>query len=215
MWVLNLVLNVPEFLNAWKFETSTILAPAQAIAAASVKLSTSSTTTIEARLTSKLPGSVRKADSLRTNQAGLGMVCTRAKPWLLVMAAQRYNNYDPYDDVEVDLPPEKMLKKGDPGTYQATIKGVMPVGYWVTMPSGREAYLPAQDLGFLGGLEKLRKIFKEGDEVTVRVVTRGGSGREVLSLKIPDPNKPDPPPKPLRKEFLPGGAASRRRRYQQ
>lgn len=196
----------------------TILAPAQAIAAmaaTSVKLSTCSTTKIEASHTSKLPGAVRKANSLRSNQAGLGKVCTRAKPWLLVMAAQRYNNYssyDPYDDVEVDLPPEKMLKKGDPGTYQATIKGVMPVGYWVTMPSGREAYLPAQDLGFLGGLEKLRKIFKEGDEVTVRVVTRGGSGREVLSLKIPDPNKPDPPPKPLRKEFLPGGAASRRRR---
>ena len=105
------------------------------------------------------------------------------------------------DDIEVDLDPEKMLKQGDPGTVQATIRKAMPVGYWVTMPSGKEAFLPAQDLGFLGGLEKLRQIFQPGQEVTVRVVTRGSSGREVLSLKKPDPNKPDPPPKPLRKEF--------------
>lgn len=113
-----------------------------------------------------------------------------------------------YDDIVVDMDPEKMLKPGDPNTFQATIRKAMPVGYWVTMPSGREAFLPAQDLGFLGGLEKLRSIFQPGQEVTVRVVTRGGSGREVLSLKKPDPNKPDPPPKPLRKEFQGG----RRRR---
>lgn len=99
------------------------------------------------------------------------------------------------------MDPEKMLKPGDPNTFQATIRKAMPVGYWVTMPSGREAFLPAQDLGFLGGLEKLRQLFQPGQEVTVRVVTRGSSGREVLSLKKPDPNKPDPPPKPLRKEF--------------
>lgn len=116
----------------------------------------------------------------------------------------RFSNHNSsayYDDVEVDMDPEKMLKPGDPNTYQATIRKAMPVGYWVTMPSGREAFLPAQDLGFLGGLEKLKQLFQPGQEVTVRVVTRGGSGREVLSLKKPDPNKPDPPPKPLRKEF--------------
>lgn len=105
-------------------------------------------------------------------------------------------------EVVVDLPPEKMLKKGDPGTYQAKIRGVMPVGYWVTMPSGKEAYLPAQDLGFSGGLEKLRQIFQVGQEITVRVVTRGGSGREILSLKKPDPSKPDPPPRPLRDGYI-------------
>ena len=107
------------------------------------------------------------------------------------------------DDIEVDLDPEKMLKQGDPdeGTQQAIIQDVIPVGYFCKMPSGKQAYLPAQDLGFLGGLEKLRQIFQPGQEVTVRVVTRGSSGREVLSLKKPDPNKPDPPPKPLRKEF--------------
>ncbi|KAH7425645.1 hypothetical protein KP509_11G064000 [Ceratopteris richardii] len=110
------------------------------------------------------------------------------------------------------MDPEKMLKPGDPGTVQATIRKAMPVGYWVTMPSGREAFLPAQDLGFLGGLEKLRKIFQPGQEVTVRVATRGSSGREVLSLKKPDPNKPDPPPKPLRKEFE-GGRRPRSSRY--
>ncbi|KAH7438453.1 hypothetical protein KP509_04G015500 [Ceratopteris richardii] len=111
------------------------------------------------------------------------------------------------------MDPEKMLKPGDPNTFQATIRKAMPVGYWVTMPSGREAFLPAQDLGFLGGLEKLRSIFQPGQEVTVRVVTRGGSGREILSLKKPDPNKPDPPPKPLRKEFE-GGRRRRPSQYQ-
>eukprot|EP00250_Pteridium_aquilinum_P007586 c17263_g1_i1 orf=292-966(-) len=145
---------------------------------------------------------------------------TGLRPSPRAMVLPRYPNhnipYDPFEDPQLDMPPEKMLKKGDPNTFQAVIKGVMPVGYWVTMPSGKEAYLPAQDIGFLGGLDRLRKIFKEGDEVTVRVVTRGSSGREVLSLKIPDPNKPDPPPKPLRKDFLPGGSlAARRRRYQQ
>eukprot|EP00250_Pteridium_aquilinum_P007435 c1714_g1_i1 orf=137-538(+) len=105
-------------------------------------------------------------------------------------------------EVQIDLPPDKLLNKGDPGTFQATIRGVMPVGYWVTMPSGKEAYLPAQDLGFPGGLEKLRQIFQVGQEITVRVVTRGGSGREILSLKKPDPNKPDPPPRPLRDGYI-------------
>ncbi|KAH7438451.1 hypothetical protein KP509_04G015500 [Ceratopteris richardii] len=129
--------------------------------------------------------------------------------------SNRYNNSynDYYDDIVVDMDPEKMLKPGDPNTFQATIRKAMPVGYWVTMPSGREAFLPAQDLGFLGGLEKLRSIFQPGQEVTVRVVTRGGSGREILSLKKPDPNKPDPPPKPLRKEFE-GGRRRRPSQYQ-
>ena len=122
------------------------------------------------------------------------------------------NNNEYYDEIEVDMDPEKMLKPGDPNTFQATIRKAMPVGYWVTMPSGREAFLPAQDLGFLGGLEKLRQIFQPGQEVTVRVVTRGGSGREVLSLKKPDPNKPDPPPRPLRKDFE-GGRRRRPAQY--
>ncbi|MCO5593132.1 hypothetical protein L7F22_047138 [Adiantum nelumboides] len=127
----------------------------------------------------------------------------------------RFNNSSSsyYDDIEVDMDPEKMLKPGDPNTFQATIRKAMPVGYWVTMPSGREAFLPAQDLGFLGGLEKLRQLFQPGQEVTVRVVTRGSSGREVLSLKKPDPNKPDPPPKPLRKEFEGGRRPRSSSRY--
>ncbi|KAH7433803.1 hypothetical protein KP509_07G087000 [Ceratopteris richardii] len=125
-------------------------------------------------------------------------------------------SYDPWEDPDLDLPLDKILKKGDPGTFQAVIKGVMPVGYWVTMPSGKEAYLPAQDIGLLGGLQRLQKIFRRGDEVTVRVVTRGSSGREVVSLKVPDPNKPDPPPKPLREDFLPGdNSADRRRKLNQ
>jgi hypothetical protein len=86
----------------------------------------------------------------------------------------------------VDLAPHKLLQKGDPGTVQAVIRDTLPVGYWVTMPSGKEAYLPAQDLGFTGGLAILERLFKVGQEITVRVASIGGGGREILSIKKPE-----------------------------
>ncbi|KAI5072096.1 hypothetical protein GOP47_0012202 [Adiantum capillus-veneris] len=123
------------------------------------------------------------------------------------------NNSSYYDDIEVDMDPEKMLKPKDTNTFQATIQKVMPEGYWVTMPSGREAFFPAQDLGFLGGMEKLQQLFQHGQDVIVRVVTRDSSGQEVLSHKKPNPNKLDPPPKPLRKAFEGGHRPRSSSRY--
>ncbi|KAI5056978.1 hypothetical protein GOP47_0028796, partial [Adiantum capillus-veneris] len=91
----------------------------------------------------------------------------------------------------IDLAPHKLLNKGDPGTQQAIIKDVIPVGYFVTMPSGKEAYLPAQDLGFTGGLAILERLFKVGQEITVRVASIGGGGREILSIKKPEHAPPE------------------------
>ncbi|KAI5081337.1 hypothetical protein GOP47_0004522 [Adiantum capillus-veneris] len=86
----------------------------------------------------------------------------------------------------IDLAPHKLLEKGEPGTMQAIIKDVMPVGYFLTLPTGREGYLPALDLGFTGGIVILERLFKVGQELTVRVVRRGGGGREILSIKKPE-----------------------------
>eukprot|EP00250_Pteridium_aquilinum_P002559 c12783_g1_i1 orf=337-897(-) len=86
----------------------------------------------------------------------------------------------------VDLDPAKCLKKGDPGTVQGIIKDVIPVGYWVTMPSGKDGYLPATDLGITGGVVLLERLMKVGQEITVRVDSIGGGGREILSMKRPE-----------------------------
>ncbi|KAH7332528.1 hypothetical protein KP509_20G092600 [Ceratopteris richardii] len=85
----------------------------------------------------------------------------------------------------IDMDPKKMMEPGDPGAIQAVIKDVMPVGYFVSLPSGRDGYLPADDLGFTGGLAVLQRLFKEGQQITVRIVCRGGAGREIVSIKKP------------------------------
>jgi predicted RNA-binding protein with RPS1 domain len=87
---------------------------------------------------------------------------------------------------QLDLEPHKLLTKGEPNTMQAVIKDVMPVGYFVSLPTGRDGYLPADDLGFTGGLAVLQRLFKEGQEITVRIVCRGGAGREIVSIKKPE-----------------------------
>lgn len=100
---------------------------------------------------------------------------------------------------ELGIHPEKLLQPGDPDTFQVKIRDVMPVGYFVDMPSGREGYLPANDLGFSGGIERLRTIFQVGQEVTVRITFRGGGGRELLSIRKYDPERPPiEPPKVAR-----------------
>lgn len=86
----------------------------------------------------------------------------------------------------VDLDPAKCLKKGDPGTVQGIIKDVIPVGYWVTCPNGKDGYLPATDLGITGGVVLLERLMKVGQEITVRVDSIGGGGREILSMKRPE-----------------------------
>ncbi|KAH7299489.1 hypothetical protein KP509_24G014500 [Ceratopteris richardii] len=100
---------------------------------------------------------------------------------------------------DLGIHPAKLLQPGDPDTYQVKIRDVMPVGYFVDMPSGREGYLPANDLGFSGGIERLRTIFQVGQEVTVRITFRGGGGRELLSIRKFDPERPPiEPPKVAR-----------------
>ncbi|KAH7404492.1 hypothetical protein KP509_15G028600 [Ceratopteris richardii] len=84
------------------------------------------------------------------------------------------------------MDPAKMMQPGDPGAMQAVIKEVMPVGYFLNLPTGRIGYLPAQDLGFTGGLAILQRLFKEGQEITIRIVCRGGAGREIVSCKKPE-----------------------------
>ncbi|KAH7372391.1 hypothetical protein KP509_17G001400 [Ceratopteris richardii] len=87
---------------------------------------------------------------------------------------------------KIDMDPKKMMQPDDPGAIQAVIKDVMPVGYFVSLPSGRDGYLPADDLGFTGGLAVLQRLFKEGQQITVRIVCRGGAGREIVSIKKPE-----------------------------
>lgn len=87
---------------------------------------------------------------------------------------------------KVDLAPHKLLEKGEPGTMQGIIKDVIPVGYFLTLPNGKDGYLPALDLGFTGGIVILERLFKVGQELTVRVVRHGGGGREILSMKKPE-----------------------------
>lgn len=108
----------------------------------------------------------------------------------------------------LDLAPERMLQPGDPGTYQVRIRDVMPVGYFVDMPNGREGYLPASDFGFTGGLFVLRKMFQVGHEVTVRITERGGGGREILSMHKPDPNAPPP-----QRKIIGGSSSDNQRPY--
>ncbi|KAH7301410.1 hypothetical protein KP509_23G025000 [Ceratopteris richardii] len=87
---------------------------------------------------------------------------------------------------KIDMDPKKMMQLDDPGAIQAVIKDVMPVGYFVSLPSRRDGYLPADDLGFTGGLAVLQRLFKEGQQITVRIVCRGGAGREIVSIKKPE-----------------------------
>jgi predicted RNA-binding protein with RPS1 domain len=86
----------------------------------------------------------------------------------------------------IDMDPAKMMQATDPNALKAVIKEVMPVGYFVDLPTGRVGYLPAQDLGFSGGLAVLQRLFKEGQEIYVRIVCRGGAGREIISCKKPE-----------------------------
>ncbi|KAH7404489.1 hypothetical protein KP509_15G028500 [Ceratopteris richardii] len=86
----------------------------------------------------------------------------------------------------IDMDPAKMMQPGDPGAMQAVIKEVMPVGYFLNLPTGRIGYLPAQHLGFAGGFAILQRLFKEGQEITIRIVCRGGAGREIVSCKKPE-----------------------------
>ena len=64
----------------------------------------------------------------------------------------------------------KMYKIGDPGTVVGVIKEVNNVGYFVTLPNGREGFLSAMHLGCSGGIPLLERLMKPGTEIALRVI---------------------------------------------
>ena len=74
----------------------------------------------------------------------------------------------------------KLYKKGDPGTVQGVVKDIITVGYFMKLPNGREGFLPCSQFGCSGGIPLLTRIFKVGDEITVRAEIVGDGGKDKL-----------------------------------
>lgn len=83
---------------------------------------------------------------------------------------------------KIDLDPDKLLKQGDPSSVQAVVKEIIPVGLFLMMPNGKEGFLPSTDFEFSGGVVILRRLFKVGQVLTVKVLRHGG-GREIVSMR--------------------------------
>ncbi|MCO5560308.1 hypothetical protein L7F22_013920 [Adiantum nelumboides] len=62
---------------------------------------------------------------------------------------------------QIDMDPKKIMLEGDPLAIKAVIKDVTSVGYFVSLPSGKDGYLHVDDLGFTGGLAILQRFFQE------------------------------------------------------
>lgn len=93
---------------------------------------------------------------------------------------------DEEERLRAELTPDKLYQPGTPGTVQAVIKDVNPVGYFVTLPNGKEAYLPASELGTSGGITLMKRLYKKGDVFTVKVIKNTTGGRDTVKVK-PDP----------------------------
>lgn len=78
---------------------------------------------------------------------------------------------------------EAMYKKGDPGTVQGIVRDHSTVGYFVTLPNRREGFLACSQLGCSGGIPLLQRLYKVGDEITVRAEIVGDGGRDRLYTK--------------------------------
>lgn len=63
-----------------------------------------------------------------------------------------------------------IYQKGAPGTVQGVIREIIALGYFVTLPNGREGFLAASHLGCSGGIPLLERLFQVGQEITVRVI---------------------------------------------
>ncbi|MCO5547682.1 hypothetical protein L7F22_001133 [Adiantum nelumboides] len=61
----------------------------------------------------------------------------------------------------------KLYQKGDPGMMQGIVKDIITVVYFMSLPDGREGFLPCMRLGCIGGIALLTRLFKLGDEITV------------------------------------------------
>ncbi|KAH7424223.1 hypothetical protein KP509_12G095700 [Ceratopteris richardii] len=75
---------------------------------------------------------------------------------------------------------EVMYKKGDPGTVEGIVRDHSTVGYFVTLPNKREGFLACSQLGCSGGIPLLKRLYKVGDEITVRAEIVGDGGRDRL-----------------------------------
>lgn len=81
------------------------------------------------------------------------------------------------------LDPAECYKKGDPNTIEGVITEIIHIGCLVTLANGRDGFLPASQLGCMGGLALLERLFKVGQEITVRVIEVPHVGRDRLFLK--------------------------------
>ncbi|KAH7447512.1 hypothetical protein KP509_01G110000 [Ceratopteris richardii] len=81
------------------------------------------------------------------------------------------------------LDQSKLYQKGDPGTVQGIVKEIITVGYFMKLPDGREGLLPCMELGCTGGIPLLTRLFKVGDEITVRQQKMYDGGKDKLFAK--------------------------------
>lgn len=89
------------------------------------------------------------------------------------------------------LDTEALYKKGDPGTMQAIVRDIITVGYYMTLPDGREGFLPCMQFNSCpGGIPLLTRLFKVGDEITVRQEKMYDGGLDKLHAKPPEAPKP-------------------------
>lgn len=100
-----------------------------------------------------------------------------------IIQQRRAAELEEAERLKIELHPSKLLQKGTPGTVQGIIKDVMPVGYFVTLPTGKEGYLPYTELNCSGGVVLLEKLFKVGQEITVKVIRNTKGGRDICKIK--------------------------------
>lgn len=108
-----------------------------------------------------------------------------------IIQQRRAAELEEEERLRIELHPSKLLQKGAPGTVQAIIKDVIPVGYFLTLPNGKEVYLPYTELGCSGGVVLLERLYKVGQELTIKVIKNTQGGRDLARIK-PDPT--DLPP---------------------
>lgn len=81
------------------------------------------------------------------------------------------------------LNPDECYKKGDPNTIDGVVTEIIHIGIIVKLANGREGFLPATQLGCMGSLELMERLFHVGQELTFRVIEVPQVGKDRLFLK--------------------------------
>eukprot|EP00250_Pteridium_aquilinum_P012340 c20667_g1_i2 orf=169-858(+) len=81
------------------------------------------------------------------------------------------------------LYPDECYKKGDPNTVDGAVTEIIHIGIIVKLANGRDGFLPASQLGCMGGLELMERLFHVGQELTFRVIEVPHVGKDRLFLK--------------------------------